>query len=357
MIRSPLPLSGALGAILACLLSGPPSLAAQKPIVVVFDVQAKRTKLGPEILTDLSDHLATLLTQTGRYQVVPRSELKSRLQKQKKESFKQCYDESCQVELGRELAAEKTVATKIIKLGEKCRVNVTLYDLRKAATEVAASKRGQCDLDSIVLLLEQAVTELAGPPVVAEKPKKKKKRSFSDRFKTGLDTAIEASGNALTEGKKSVGHVVDKTSGNQESKPKAQAPAADQVIAQAEGGLSWLRCPLGQNWDGETCAGEAKSMTFFEARGACPAGFKLPSAEVVLSLFSNCDQATASGGSGHCAACQDSKACHAVFPKALGRTWTFSWNGEKGTVRSVGFDGSVGEDKPEERLPVHCVKN
>ncbi|MFC1654642.1 tetratricopeptide repeat protein [Myxococcota bacterium] len=134
----------------------------RKPVVAVFDVEAKLLKMDRQLLDGLSEHLATLLTKTGLYRVVPRSEIKKRMLGQKKESYRHCYDQSCQVELGRELAAEKTVSAQVIKLGNKCKVNITIYDLKKATTEAAASVSGECNVDEIVTSLENAVRELVG---------------------------------------------------------------------------------------------------------------------------------------------------------------------------------------------------
>ena len=60
------------------------------------------------------------------------------MKEQKKETYKSCYDQSCQIEMGRELAAEKTLATWVLKVGETCQVTATLYDLKKGTTELAA---------------------------------------------------------------------------------------------------------------------------------------------------------------------------------------------------------------------------
>jgi hypothetical protein len=93
---------------------------------------------------------------------VPRDQLKKRLLEQKKMSYKQCYDQNCQIELGREMAAEKTLATQIIKIGSSCTVNASLYDLKKAAAETAASVKGKCDEDGLLASIDKVVGELAG---------------------------------------------------------------------------------------------------------------------------------------------------------------------------------------------------
>jgi hypothetical protein len=138
------------------------SEAGERPIVAVFNLEARGVSLTPELLESLGDHLATIITAKGGWQVLPRSTIKERLRTQAKESFKECYDQSCQIELGKELAAQKTLSTQVMKLGGSCKVNMTLYDLMKAATESAASVSGECGEDGIVVSMERAVNQLVG---------------------------------------------------------------------------------------------------------------------------------------------------------------------------------------------------
>jgi len=98
---------------------------------------------------------------TGDYQVVPRDQLKKRLVAQKANSYRRCYERSCQIEIGKELAAQKTLATQVIKLGSKCGITGTLFDLKRAAAERAATVRGGCSEDEIVTSLEVMVKKLA----------------------------------------------------------------------------------------------------------------------------------------------------------------------------------------------------
>ena len=135
------------------------SKAEQKPIIVVFDVENRGAEVSSSTLSRLGDYLGTLMTVEG-FQVVPRSDLKKRLVQQKAKSHERCYDESCQIEIGRELSAQKTLSTQLIKLGSKCKVTLTLYNLMKATSEAGSAVSGSCIEDGIVESLEKAVKQL-----------------------------------------------------------------------------------------------------------------------------------------------------------------------------------------------------
>ncbi len=137
--------------------------AAQQAVVAVFDIEAKGLELDAGTLDRLADWLGTLLTRQ-KYQVIPRSQLKQRLQKQKTESFKECYDESCKIEIGKELAAGKSLSTQVLKLGGRCKVSLTLYDLRRAASERAGKGEDACTEEGVVKALEAAVKDMVGRP-------------------------------------------------------------------------------------------------------------------------------------------------------------------------------------------------
>jgi hypothetical protein len=150
-----------LAAILTCV--PPLSKAAEpsKPIIVVFTIQqAKKIKLTPRTLSTLSDYLSTRLAATGAFQVVPREEIRKRLREQKKASYRECYDTSCQIELGRELAAQKSLATQLMVIGKKCVLTSNLYDLKRAATERGATASGGCTEESLMGSIDALVDQL-----------------------------------------------------------------------------------------------------------------------------------------------------------------------------------------------------
>jgi len=150
------------------LVLGLPGLAAgqdkQAPVVAVFDIENRGSPLSREQLITLTDYLGTKLGERGMYRIIPRRDIHARLTQVKKESYKECYDQSCQIEIGRELAAEFTISSSIGRVGKLCLITASLYDLRKAATSKTATARGPCTEEDLVNAIEEVADKLQGKP-------------------------------------------------------------------------------------------------------------------------------------------------------------------------------------------------
>jgi hypothetical protein len=134
----------------------PPPQPKLSPLVAVFTLDAKMLKAGDR--ATLTDVFAALLTSVGGFRVVPRDAIKERLTQSKLASYRACVDESCQIELGKALAAEKVINTKVVRQGTTCLTTATLYDLRTEASERASVAKSACSSAA----LTQALTTLAG---------------------------------------------------------------------------------------------------------------------------------------------------------------------------------------------------
>lgn len=130
-------------------------------VVAVFTIESRIDTLSRQEVETLTDFLGTKLGEGGRLLIIPRQEIRRRLQGQKKNSYKNCYDQSCQIELGRELAAQYSVAASIGRVGSQCLVTAALYDLKKAATEATATARSGCDADSLLGAVEKVAAKLS----------------------------------------------------------------------------------------------------------------------------------------------------------------------------------------------------
>ncbi|MCK5800238.1 MAG: hypothetical protein KAI47_23770 [Deltaproteobacteria bacterium] len=138
-----------------------PSMASSRAILAVFDIGVRGAVLAPELVKRLSDYLSMRLASVQRFKIVPRDQLRKRLAKEKRKSYRQCIEQSCQIEIGKELAAQKTLSTVILRLGGMCKVSSVVYDLRSASSEGGASASGACSENGIVATLEKVVKKLA----------------------------------------------------------------------------------------------------------------------------------------------------------------------------------------------------
>jgi hypothetical protein len=143
------------------------------PVVAVFEIENRGSPLSEDELMALTDYLGTRLGEGGRYQIIPRQEIKKRLVEQKAASFKQCYDQSCQIEVGREMAAQFTVSASISRVGRTCIITAAMYDLKKAATHKTGTAKGPCTADDLLSAVERIALKLEGGEVpAAEVPPK-----------------------------------------------------------------------------------------------------------------------------------------------------------------------------------------
>lgn len=141
----------------------PTTRTAPPPIVAVFNVEGRGVQLSAELREGLSTYIAITLAASGRFRVVPRAELTKRLRAEKRESYRKCYDQSCQIEIGRELAAQRTLSTVVFKVGKQCSASAVFYDLRQATSVGGASVESKCDTESLVAATKRLVGKLAKP--------------------------------------------------------------------------------------------------------------------------------------------------------------------------------------------------
>jgi hypothetical protein len=139
------------------------SASSRRAIVAVFDVDDQARALRAAALAQLTEYLATKVTQAG-YQVVPRDQLRSRISAEKRESYKSCFEQRCQIELGRALAAQKSLATKLLRVGGQCVLTSQLYDLKTETAERAASaKSASCGEGALLVAIDELARQLSNP--------------------------------------------------------------------------------------------------------------------------------------------------------------------------------------------------
>ncbi|HOX46181.1 MAG TPA: tetratricopeptide repeat protein [Myxococcota bacterium] len=158
--------AAALLGLAAALPAGPlQAQPASPPIVAVFvleDTRPAKVRLSERERVDLTAYLSNALVEGGAYRVVPPERLRAVLLEKKKESYRACVDERCQIEIGQEVAAQKTLVTRVIQVGAQCAIIGTLFDLEQAAAERASTHKGACGRDKLFEGLEALAKGLQG---------------------------------------------------------------------------------------------------------------------------------------------------------------------------------------------------
>lgn len=120
--------------LLSCLLPGP-RVEAKKTIVAVFNIEFRRVRLARSVQEALRDFIETKMTASGVYEVVPPDQLKKALSKQKINSYKKCYKDTCQIKIGEELYADRSLSTRVTRIGKTCMVSMKLYHVKRMTSE------------------------------------------------------------------------------------------------------------------------------------------------------------------------------------------------------------------------------
>jgi hypothetical protein len=129
-------------------------------VVAVFEVLDSSNRLSKQERSDLTEYLMARLTAKGGYAVVPTDTLKQSLTDTKKESYKDCYDTSCQIALGKAVAAELVLTTKLLRVAGECAITATLFDVKKEATIKAATLDTRCEMKGLLDALKELVKQL-----------------------------------------------------------------------------------------------------------------------------------------------------------------------------------------------------
>lgn len=122
-----------------------PAEALEPAAVAVFDIQVVDVPgFTAARVAKFAGFLDAVVAESG-LRTVPRSELRARLQEQQRESYASCYDEACQIELGKAVAAQKALSATWSRLGATCVLHVKLYDLVTNLAELSTTSDSSCD--------------------------------------------------------------------------------------------------------------------------------------------------------------------------------------------------------------------
>jgi len=129
----------------------------ERLVLAVMEIEDTSGSMNRDYLGNAQEMLRGKLAATGHFVVIDKSRQEEKLRQlvheQKKESYKACYDQKCQVPLGQALAADSILRTTISCLGTACMLSCELVDLEKEA----AVSGGTADFENSAAELKKAV--------------------------------------------------------------------------------------------------------------------------------------------------------------------------------------------------------
>jgi hypothetical protein len=153
-------------AVLILHLQAAPDVQAapdERAVVAVLEIHDARKagRLSKEEAEQAGTLLRAKLAELGAFKLVPVDVMRKGLAAVKANSMKPSFDESFQIAIGKEVAAQKTLAGEIISAGNGCSVIVTLFDLRTALAETAITESCACDRIGVTSGVEGVARRLA----------------------------------------------------------------------------------------------------------------------------------------------------------------------------------------------------
>jgi hypothetical protein len=179
------------------LLGTQPADAAKRPVLAVFDIQAKGASHSAAVLTQLTDYLAVLMAERG-YQVVPRKAIKKRLAAARKASHKLSVDQRSRLAIGKQVAANHLLSVKLLAFGKQCRLVGTIYNATRSVSVEAKRVASACGEDALLPAIEQLAKRFGGSqgqgaaakPTPGKVSKGKPITSPRDRCLSGTSCAV-----------------------------------------------------------------------------------------------------------------------------------------------------------------------
>ncbi|HON26589.1 MAG TPA: hypothetical protein PLJ73_11870, partial [Myxococcota bacterium] len=146
----------------------PAAAAVAQPaeIIAVFDIDKLDTPIDDATITRLNNYMYGRLAFAG-FKLTPQSQVRDRVVQLKAESHLDCYDQSCQIELGKAVAAHKSLSSRLVKIGDSCSLQSQIYDLRTETTERGAEAKGPCTEKGIAASIDRVVAIFKGEVVTS----------------------------------------------------------------------------------------------------------------------------------------------------------------------------------------------
>jgi len=137
----------------------------QKKIVAVMEIVDDAGSMSVKDLSNATNILRGRLAATNCFVVIDKTRQEERLSRimmeGKLSSRDACIDESCQIPLGRALAADSILRATVACLGEHCELSVELVDLEKEAAVTGAVADFNNGIEGLPGAIRNVTSEMA----------------------------------------------------------------------------------------------------------------------------------------------------------------------------------------------------
>lgn len=134
--------------------------STRRVVVLVLDVEDRAGLLPEADRADLSVYLGRAVVEHRGYRATPRGLLAAHVRAEKAASWAPCVDDACRLELGKALAAERVLHTRLLRDGAQCALGVSLYQLDREVAVWGRLEVADCTLSALYGAAERAVAEL-----------------------------------------------------------------------------------------------------------------------------------------------------------------------------------------------------
>ncbi|HOX43553.1 MAG TPA: hypothetical protein PK668_08145 [Myxococcota bacterium] len=155
--------AGCLCLALAGVASVPAATRAapkEPPVMAVFLTESKGSPLSGDEVSSLSDYLSSRLGEEGAFQVLPRSEIRSRLGPAAARELDGCHEPVCQHHLSARVGARYALSSWVGKVGSQCLLVADVLDTTSNLLVRSVQTRDLCQPEMIIGGFERLAAEL-----------------------------------------------------------------------------------------------------------------------------------------------------------------------------------------------------
>jgi len=175
-------------------------LYAEKPKLAVMSIDDQSEKLSEKIKNSATTLLRMHLSSSGSFIVIEEGRqqkvLNDLIKEMKKESYKMCYDDKCQIPLGQALSADTILRSTVTELGGVFVLGVELIDLAKEAVTKAANFEFDGTEQGMTEAVKKIVHDLTVKSAqeskkLKDEEEKRKKQEYDLKMKKQREEEIE----------------------------------------------------------------------------------------------------------------------------------------------------------------------